>query len=49
MMWKFLTLYVFLFVFSKTDAQMTQYKFKKHFVVKSTWLLPQWTNNAKRY
>jgi hypothetical protein len=47
-MWKWLELIFIFLVFSKTDAQMSQHKFKKHFVVKSTWSPTQWTNNANR-
>ncbi len=41
---------ILIFVLLKTcEAQMTQNKFKKHFVVKSTWAPAPWPNNAQRY
>jgi hypothetical protein len=48
-MWKCLKLVLVVLAFKSIEAQMTQQKFKRHFVVKSTWSLPQWTNNAQRY
>ncbi len=42
-------LLIFITVIAVTEAQMTQTKFKKHFVVKSSWLQPQKANNTIRY
>jgi hypothetical protein len=47
-MWKGLTIFLTGFVLTTTQAQMTQLKFNKHFIVNSTWSTPQWTNNAQR-
>ncbi len=49
-MWNTLKIFFTVLTFTRTDAQMmSRHKFKKHFVVKSTWSTPQWTNNAKRF
>ncbi len=42
-------LLIFTIIIAVNGAQMTQTKFKKQFVEKSTWLQPQWTNNTIRY
>ncbi len=47
-MWKGFKIFFIVFVLTKTQAQMTQHKFNKHFIVNSTWSTPQWTNNAHR-
>ncbi len=40
---------VFIFVaLTSTEAQMTQHKFNKHFVVENSWAPSQRANNVKR-
>ncbi len=47
-MFKNLKLYFFFFLITHNDAQMSQQKFKKLLVVKSTWLAPERPNIVKR-
>jgi hypothetical protein len=48
-MWKLLKIVCIAFLFITTYAKMNQHQFGKHFVVKSSWSPPQWTNSVKRY
>ncbi len=48
-MFKLLKIILIFLLLKTSEAQMTQNKFNKHFVVKSTWAPAPWPNNAQRY